>query len=326
MKKIKACLILAAAVFFAGCSSQKSNVKTIAVFVPGIIADSPTFAKLVEGAKKGVAEFNAAHSDKEPAVLEIMEAGTNQAEWKNQVTALTATGKYDLILSSNPSLPDMIEPLTKQFPDQKYIILDSYKEGNSNITTVSYRQNEQAYMSGYISGLMSKTKKIGLVAAQEYPIMNNIFLPEYTRGAKDADPDCTVDFRIVGNWYDASKGKELADAMANSGVDAILPICGGAAQGVIASSMEHGTYLTWFDSNGYSRAPGHVILCSETMQVQAACDAVKEYLEEKVQWGTVKEVGLKDGFIMFHTEDLECIANVPENIRKLVIEKIESLR
>ena len=61
MKKILiACAALAAFVFgmgLTGCS-KKSTGKSIAVFVPGIIDDSPTYEKLAKGVTKAVDDFN----------------------------------------------------------------------------------------------------------------------------------------------------------------------------------------------------------------------------------------------------------------------------
>ncbi|MBR1911565.1 MAG: BMP family ABC transporter substrate-binding protein, partial [Treponema sp.] len=220
-----------------GCTNSKDSKKapSIAVFIPGIMADSPTYAHVAEGVQQAVDDYNAPIQDQsKKAQLYIMEAGTNQSEWSTKLTALTATGKYDVIISSNPSLPEIAEPLTHQFPNQKYIFLDAHLENNKSIYTVSYNQRDQAYLSGYIAGLYSKSHKIALVAAQEYPIMNTILYPYYAKGAADAIKDTTCDFRIVGNWYDAAKGAEITDALVSTGVDVILPICGGASQGVIS--------------------------------------------------------------------------------------------
>ncbi|HEB09960.1 MAG TPA: BMP family ABC transporter substrate-binding protein, partial [Spirochaetales bacterium] len=37
-----------------------------------------------------------------------------------------------------------------------------------------------------------------------------------------------MDFRVIGNWYDANKAADLANSMIDSGVDVIATIAGGA--------------------------------------------------------------------------------------------------
>lgn len=310
---VSLCLSLAV---FAGCSgSKKATERTVAVFVPGIMADSPIYAKLAKGVQTAIDEFNKNLSDADKVQVFVLEAGTNQAEWSGKLTSLAAAGKYEVIVSSNPSLPDLCKPLTEQFPKQKFLLLDAACEGNENIAAISYDQKQQSYLTGYIAGLMSKTKKLGLVAAQEYPVMNNIILPYYTKGAQDA-AGASVDFRIVGNWYDASKGAELADALNAAGVDVILPICGGAAQGVISSAKENGTKLVFFDDNVFARAPGNIISCCLVKQEDSAKKAVLSYLNKEIKWGSTKTVDFSDGYFEFVQDDPNYISAVPQDIRE----------
>ncbi len=309
------------------CSKKADNKPhSIALFVPGIIQDSPTYEHLTAGTMKAIDDYNQKNQDPEKKVkLYIMEAGTNQAEWATKLTSLAASGKYDLIISSNPSLPELAAPLTKQFPNQKFILLDASFTGNQNIACVSYNQKEQTYLSGYISGLMSKTHKVAVIAAQEYPVMNNILYPYYARGAADAVEGTTCEFRIVGNWYDASKGAEITDALCAQGVDVIMPICGGASQGVITSAREHGIFLSYIDENSFAKAPGTVISSCTTKQEVAAEEAVLDYITGKTQWGKTKVVGLQDGYIEFIQKDLLYESTVPEPIRKEVAALVSSL-
>ncbi|MBP3710046.1 MAG: BMP family ABC transporter substrate-binding protein [Treponema sp.] len=287
------------AFFMVSCSGKKTAAHSVAVFVPGIMADSPIYAMLAQGVRDGVEAFNAGKTASEQATVAILEAGTNQAEWSQKLTALAAEQKYSVIISSNPSLPELVEPLTAQFPAQKFILLDAYKAGNSSIATVRYNQHEQSYATGYMAALMTKTKKLGLIAAQEYPVMNNVILPGFAEGAAAATPDITVDFRIVGNWYDGTKSAELANAMYKIGVDVILPICGGAVQGVINAAKETGMYLTLFDNAEFSRAPENIISCTVLEQRKMAAQVTAEYLAGKTEWGSAKTVGMAEGFVRF---------------------------
>jgi len=305
-----------------GKNSKEKFSRNIAVYVPGIIADSPIYAKLADGAQNAVEQYNKTADEKNKVGLKIVEGGTNQAEWPGHLTTLCAEEKYDVIVSSNPSLPELVEPLTKQFPKQKFILLDAMKEGNESIVTARYAQDESAFITGFVAGLMTKTGKIGLITAQEYPVMNQIILPGYEKGAKSANEKIEVDFRIVGNWYDAKKGAELADAMSASGVDVILPICGGACQGVIASAKEHQTKLCFFDSSSYGSAPGLVISCVETLQEKLTARLIKEYLDGTIKWGSFNEYGMKDGYVRFNDTDPLYIETVPENIRSEIAKQL----
>ncbi len=325
MKKTFLFTTIILALLFTGCA-KKTDKTSVAVFVPGIIDDSPTYNMLVQGIKAAVDEKNQKLSDENKIDLFVMEAGTNQAEWGPKLTALSAEQKYDVIISSNPSLPDLVEPIIQQFPNQKFILMDATKEGNQNIHTVCYNQYEQSYITGYIGGLMSKSHKLALIAAQEYPVMNNIIYPYFEKGAQAANNNSTVEFRIVGNWYDATKGAELADAVAKIGVDVILPICGGASQGVITSAVNNGIYITWFDDNGFAKAPGTIISSSVMEQKKMSYNVTKEFIEGKTPWGSAKMVGIKEGFVDFVQDDPLYIQTVPEDIRGVMAALIADIR
>lgn len=316
-------LALIFTLFLVSCAEKKNSLTSIAVFAPGILADSPVYQMLADGVKEAVEEYNAGT---EKVKLTILEAGTNQAEWGNKITSLAATGTFDVIISSNPSLPDLVIPLTKQFPSQKFILLDAFAQGNDSIATVQYNQTEQSYLTGAIAALMSKKHKIGLLAAQEYPVMNNIILPGFQKGAQDVISGTTVDFRIVGNWYDASKGAELASAMNNAGCDVILPICGGASQGVISAAKEKGFFITWFDSNGFSKAPGIIISSTVMHQQKMAKEVTSEFLLGKTEWGVAKTVGIKEGYIEFVQNDPLYIQVVPQEIREKMADLLASIK
>ena len=83
-------------------SGAKKGAKSyrVAVFVPGVVEGSPIYEMLVEGSKRAVAE----HAQ---ASVDVMEGGFNQAQWQEKITSLAATASYDLIVTSNPSMPSI---------------------------------------------------------------------------------------------------------------------------------------------------------------------------------------------------------------------------
>ena len=130
LRKIVLVICVVCCIF--GCSKTDSNSDktSLAVFVPGVVSGNPVYEMLVSGVEKACSEAG------ESAELTVIEAGTNQAEWAEKLTALASSGKYDGIISSNPSLPALVEPLTEQFPSVKWLLLDGYLEGNPNVATL----------------------------------------------------------------------------------------------------------------------------------------------------------------------------------------------
>jgi simple sugar transport system substrate-binding protein len=305
-------VVIAISLFIWTFNKQKEENRWFAVFVPGVMANSPVYSMLAEGVSQAVLDYN--ENNNTNYKVEVIEAGTNQAEWGAKLTGLAAMKKFEVIFSSNPSIPDLAASITEIYPEQKFIILDSFYEGNPNIATVRFNQREQSYLAGYAAGLATTSKdsqmefsnpqkKIALISAQEYPVMNEIILPGFIEGAKAVDNDIEVIFKIVGNWYDANKGAEISRSLYNEGVDVILPICGGASQGVIATAKELGFYISWFDDNGFSKAPGYVISSSAMEQEKMAYEVATKYFEGKIEFGTATTVDIKDGYVTLITDD-----------------------
>ncbi|MDR3334613.1 MAG: BMP family ABC transporter substrate-binding protein [Treponema sp.] len=300
---------------FAGGERQKVPVDraattAIAVFIPGVMSGSPIYDMLAAGVRQAAAE-------KSGVEVTVIEGGFNQAEWEPRITTLAASGQYDLIVSSNPSLPAIASAVSAKFPQQQFLLLDGELAGNPRIYTMRYNQREQAYMAGHIAALVAQdTPRIGLVAGQEYPAMNGVILPGYLAGAREVNPDMTVDFRVVGNWFDAGKGAELAAAMIRDGAGVILCIAGGANEGVVQAAAEAGAKVVWFDINGYGIRPGTVVGSSILHQDKAAYEKTKAFLEGRLPFGQADIAGVAAGYVDFVEDDPDYRASVSPGARE----------
>jgi simple sugar transport system substrate-binding protein len=309
---------------------KKSGGVSIAVFIPGVMSGSPVYEMLAQGVQKAADEFGAAGAGPAPEVT-VIEGRYNQAEWEPQVTTLAASGNYDLIVSSNPSLPVIVASVSSKFPEQKFLLLDGELAGNPSVYTLRYNQREQSYMAGYIAALCAREMtggrpRLGLLAAQEYPAMNNIILPGYTEGARAVDPSFAVDFRVVGNWFDAARGAELAAEMIRDGARVILPIAGGAGEGALRAAVEGGARIVWFDTNGYGFGPGTVVGSAILHQDKAAYEKTMLFLKGALPFGRAETAGIRDGYVDFVEDDPAYIAAVSPGIREQQAAMIARLR
>jgi simple sugar transport system substrate-binding protein len=330
MKKVFGLIILAAALL-GSCGGAKKpdapadgSTTAIGIFIPGVMSGSAIYEMLAQGVERAAAETGGVEAT-------VIEGGYNQAEWESRVTSMAASGEYDLIVSSNPSLPAIAAAVSEKFPQQRFLLLDGEWTGNPNIYTMRYNQREQAYMAGYIAALVSEEAgqtlpKVGLVAAQEYPAMNNIILPGYLDGAQAVNPGFTVDFRLVGNWFDAAKAAEIAEDMILGGVKVILAISGGANEGVLQAAADRGAKVVWFDTNGYGLRPGTVVGSAILRQEQAAYEQTKRYLAGTLPFGGAEVVGVADGYVDFIEDDSDYLASVSEAIRTAQGSLIQQIR
>ncbi len=297
--------ILAALALSALCAAfaAAAGGPRVCVFVPGVVSGSPIYEQLVAGAKRAV--------DESPgASLKVVEAGFNQAEWLDKLSALAATGEFSLIVSSNPAMPDLCRQVSESFPAARFFVADGWLPGNPRIHTVLYNQFEEGYIVGYLGGLVgssglpgtSASHKAGIVVAQRYPSFDKLIVPGFTKGLVDADRSASLETREIGNWYDANKAAELAASLLDAGANVILPIAGGAGQGAINAAKGRGKYALWFDGDGYALAPGTIVGCAILRQDRLVYERVKKLLalgEKSPLYGNADVVGVKDGYVDF---------------------------
>lgn len=290
--------------------------RSILVYVTGITAGSASYELMVAGAEDFVAEH--------PEVsLKVYEAGYNQAEWQTQLTDLVATGLYSVVVCSNPAMTDICSIVSDRFPKQEFIITDAYLDGVPRIKTYLFNQYEQSLFLGYLAGLVTTSdmpdanpaKRIGFIAAQEYPLLNNHMVPGFLDGARMVDPEIDIDFRVIGNWYDAAKCGELASSMISGGVDVFAVIAGGADTGLITVAKSKGAYIVYHNINNYAAAPGIIIGCGDMGQRKLVYDALCRWADGTIGFGEAEIVGISDGYMDFIDTDPLFTGGLPEDIR-----------
>ncbi|MDR1636230.1 MAG: BMP family ABC transporter substrate-binding protein [Treponema sp.] len=312
-------LLMGSSLFAAGRGETRAKTPSslsVLVYITGMTAGSPSYEMLARGAEA----FAHSHSN---VTVKVYEAGFNQAEWEEQLTSLVAGGGYDIVLGSNPSLPEICERVGKKFPNQKFIITDAEHSGNPRISTYLYNQYEQSFYLGYLAGLVTtssmpkanQAKKIGFIAAQEYPLLTRHIVPGFLEGARRVDPGIELDFRVIGNWFDLNKAAELASGMIDSGVDVFASIAGGAAQGMIRTAGQRGAYVVFHNTNEYSLAPGVIVGCGLMEQEKLVREILSDALEGKLQYGVSRTVGLKEGYLGFAADDPGYTNSLPQDIR-----------
>ncbi|MBN2626244.1 MAG: BMP family ABC transporter substrate-binding protein [Spirochaetales bacterium] len=295
-----------------------SSVYTIAVYVPGVLDGSPTYEQMDRGVRKAAESLN--------IPVTTVEAGFNQGEWKDRLAALASEGAYSLIVTSNPALSSLCREVKESFPAQQFLVLDGENKADDSQAVFAYNHREQAFLAGFLAAQsalsdlknLSGEFKLGLIAGQTYPDMEKSIIPGYEMGMKSVDPRFTLDFRVVGNWYDAAKGTELAESMYRNGVDVILPIAGGANQGVITAAKKMGKYIVWFDSPGTEAAPGVILGSAVLKQEMAAEEMVLGLMKGNMEQGDIKEGNIQNGYVLLDQTEEAYLKYVPEEVQEKV--------
>lgn len=220
-----------------------------------------------------------------------------------------AAGDTQLIFGVGFLFSDDIKMLAKEFPDKKFACVDyTVVPGETlppNLAALKFKEEEGSYLVGALSGLLTKTNKLGFVGGMEIPLIKK-FQAGYTAGVHAVNPKAAVIVKYAGNtgsaFKDPTKGKELALAEYHAGADIIFHASGSTGLGVFEAARELKKLAIGVDSDQYDEAPG-VILTSMVKRVDTAVFDAIQALKNGEWKGGVQVFGLREGGVQWVYDD-----------------------
>ena len=150
------------------------------------------------------------------------------------------------------------------------------------------------YLNGVVAGHMSKTKKIGFVAAKPIPqVLNNI--NSFLLGARVVDPEITCQVIFTGNWSEPVKEAEATNALADQGADVITCHVDGPKV-VVETAAARGCYICGYHANQSPLAPELYLTGAEWNWSSVYTDFIKKTIAGEPIDNFVRG-GLSEGFI-----------------------------
>src|SRR5918993_1779590 len=153
-------------------------------------------------------------------------------------------------------LTEAMAEIATQFPDGKFLLIDSVTEA-PNVQGVLFREQEGAFLSGVLAGLMTESNKLGVVGGIKIPPVVR-YAVGFEAGAKSVNPDVEVVVAYADTFSDPALGKELTLAQYNQGVDIAFPVAGATGIGSFEAAKELGE--------------GHWVIAADTDQSQLGAE------------------------------------------------------
>jgi basic membrane protein A and related proteins len=126
---------------------------------------------------------------------------------------------YNIIIGTAFGYSDAFKELAEKYPKVAFLNGSGTTNG-PNLESFYGRTYESQYLCGMAAGGMSKTGKLGFVAAHPIgPV--NWTINAYELGAKQLNPNATVTVIFTGSWNDPVKERAAAQALADQGIDVI---------------------------------------------------------------------------------------------------------
>jgi basic membrane protein A len=156
-----------------------------------------------------------------------------------------AAEQSDLAVGVGFLLTEAMTEVANQYPDKSFLLIDSVSEA-PNVQGVLFREQEGAFLSGVLAGLMTESNQLGVVGGRKIPPV-----VRYVVGF-----DVVVAY--ADTFGDPALGKELTLAQYNQGVDIAFPVAGATGIGSFEAAKELGE--------------GHWVIAADTDQSQLGAE------------------------------------------------------
>lgn len=173
-------------------------------------------------------------------------------------TIKTAAENYNVVfLVTGYFFDDELKEVQAMYPDTKYVYIDGSTDQEGAIS-VTYKQNEGAFLAGYLAALISENGKVGFVGGADWPVIHD-YQVGYEAGVAYANNGCEVVSRYTNDHYDAALGKTTAKACYDDGCDVIFQAAGPAGLGVLEAAEEYGFKAIGVDTDQGYLHPGYIV-------------------------------------------------------------------
>lgn len=235
-----------AATFVAGISGASAADKLKIGFIyPSPVGDVGWAQEL----DKGRLAIEAKFGDKvETQVVENVPEGPDAARIMNQ---MASTGAGMIMIGSFGYMNDGLK-LAAQKPDITFVHASGYKVA-ANFSNFQSRNYESAYVAGMAAGYVTKSKKLGIVAAYAIPEVIAI-ANAFTLGAQKTNPDIAVNIVWLNSWFNPSKAQESARSLIAQDSDVIFSLYQDTPS-VVTVGEEEGVYVINTSSDMKKYAP-----------------------------------------------------------------------
>lgn len=279
-------------ILLVSCGSQKQEDvkkagKVAIVFSTGGLGDKSFNDSANEGLKRAKNELNVDYDYYEPKDA--------SAETKNQLSAYAEKGNYDMIFAIGATAHDALLEVAKEFPEQKFTIVDSEVD-LPNVTSILFKEQEGSYLVGALSAMMTKTNSLGFVGGMDIAVIQR-FQSGFEQGARSINPNIEITAVFVNGtnpFNDPVTAKSLTTTMIdNKKTDIVFPVAGGSGAGVFQAAKEKGIFTLGVDLDQDGIMPG-IILTSMIKKVNTAVfNIVKDSINGKFEAG-VKNLGIAE--------------------------------
>ena len=264
--------------------------------------------------------YNQAHAEaaslvkKMPGVKVVEEENVPEtvAVQKTMQAMIAQDGASLLVPTSFGYFDPHILALAPKYPDLRFAHcggLWNEAKHPKNVGSFFGYIDECQYLNGVVAGHVSKSKKIGFVAAKPIPqVLRNI--NAFTLGARSVDPKITTTVIFTGDWSMPVKEAEATNSLADQGIDVFTMHVDGPKV-IVETAAKRGKFVCGYHASQARLAPQAYLTGAEWNWITAYKQIIDAAQAGKPHPNFVRG-GLKEGFVKSSPYG----SSVPEAARK----------
>ena len=334
--------ILLLALGLAGCNKKKASETNVAqeagavdaplrvvLLLNGVLGDKSFFDSAANGMKLIKDKYG------DGVVGKTIEMSYDQTKWEPTLLDVSEED-WDIIICGTWQMVEFLQDIAPEHPEKRYIIFDEgvdYSLGNlDNVYSIGYKQNEASFLAGVLAVNMTtgqhrptEAKAIGFLGGMDIPVIND-FLVGYIEGALYADSDAKVAISYIGSFDDSTKGKEMALAQYNIGVEVGYNVAGQAGLGQLDAAKDSSRYAIGVDSDQAAifaetdPVKAELIITSILKRVDnSLLRAIELHKEGTLPYGQKEDLGFAEDCVGIADNDIYTRV-VPAEIRQELID------
>jgi basic membrane protein A and related proteins len=216
--------------------------------------------------------------------------------WEENIRMSAISGS-DMIIVAGWAGMDPIDTVANEFSgedDPVFVLIDAEID-NQHVKSITFREQEGAYLVGMIAGLINPTNKFGQVYAEE-GASNIKWEWGFQEGVKAVRENPVFFANYTNSYTDAAKAKEFALQQSAAGCGFIFAASAVADYGTFEAAQEKGFYTSGQDADKTTPDNPYIM----TTQLKNTGNVIRKVVSEFAE-GTMSmesEIyGIKEGTI-----------------------------
>jgi basic membrane lipoprotein Med (substrate-binding protein (PBP1-ABC) superfamily) len=269
-------------------SAQSDSVFKVALLTPGPISDQSWNAGAYAGLR--------AIADSFKTVTSHIQTKT-PADFEENFRHYGTEG-FDLVFGHGFEFQDAAGRVAPEYPGTVYVVTSGGRAQPPNVAGVIFGFDNASYVAGVLAGSISRSGVIGVIGGTALPPVENSFRA-FESGARSVRPGLRVLTSYVGNWEDASVGRELALAQMRQGADLIFQNADAAGLGIFQAARQATDVYVFGANIDQNRVAPDVIIGSVVIDLPRAFVTIAREVHDGTFTARTIHLGGSSGVVRF---------------------------